>query len=459
MQTHAGRFRFADPCELRDACVAATIFGRVRACPARNVNPRVLWLPVCLLVFAGCVKKEEKEAEPIVPVQVTAVRQDSIRRLVTTDAVLYPRNQASITPKISTPVRKFYVNRGDHVRESQVLAVLENRDLEAAALESKGQYEQAEANYQATSNASIPDEVTKSQADVQASKQGLDAAQKLLESRQKLFQEGALARRQVDEAQVAYAQARSQYDTAQQHLNALQSVGKDAQIKGAAAQAQAAKAHFQGAQAQLGYTEIRSPMTGVITDRSVYEGEMASAGSPLLTVMDVSYVVARANVPQNQAAHLKVGDEATVTQTDSSQEVSGKVIVVSPAVDPNTTTVQVWIQMANPGEKLKPGATVHASIVAETLTNVVVVPAAALLPSAEGDTVAMVVGADSMAHERKVEVGVREGDKAQILSGVKPGEKVVIAGGVGLEDGAKVRVEKPGVKPEAGEEKEKAEEK
>ena len=422
------------------------LFRRIAASP---------WLPVALLAISltGCSKKEEKEAEPVVPVQVTPARLDSIRRIVTSDAVLYPQNQANVTPKVSAPVKKFYVNRGDHVREGQLLAVLENRDLAAAALESKGMYEQAQANYQTTSGASLPDELTKSQADVQSAKQSLDAAQKLLENRQKLFQEGALARKQVDEAQVAYAQARSQYETAQQHLNSQQRVGQKEQLKGAAAQAEAAKAHYQGAEAQLSYTEIKSPITGVITDRSIYEGEMANAGTPLLTVMDVSRVVARTNIPQGQASSLKVGDAATVNQTDNPDEVSGKVIVVSPAVDPNSTTVQVWVQIENPGERLKPGATVHVSIVAATLTNAVVIPTAGLLPSAEGDTIVMVVGKDSVAHERKVEVGVRETDKVQILSGVKPGEQVVIVGGVGLEDGAKVHVEKPGEKPAAGEEK------
>ncbi len=393
-----------------------------------------LVLAICLLALAACSKKAEKEAEPIVPVQVTAVRLDSIRRIISADGVLFPQNQAAVTPKVSAPVRKFYVNRGDHVRQGQLLAVL------------------------STADATVPEEVTKAQSDLRSAKEAVDAAQKLLDNREKLFREGALARKQVDEAQVAYTQARSQYEQAQQHLSALQSVGKREQIRGAAAQADAAKAHYQGAEAQLAYTEIRSPITGVITDRSVYEGEMASAGTPLLIVMDVSRVVARANIPQNQARLLKVGNDATVSQTDGADQVAGKVIVVSPAVDPNSTTLQVWVQMANPGERLKPGVSMHTSIVAETLTNVVIIPPAALLPSAEGETVLMVVGADSVAHERKVEVGVREPDKVQILSGVKPGEQVIIVGGVGLEDGNKVRIVKPGQKP-AEDEKPSAEEK
>lgn len=403
------------------------------------------WLvPLCLLVLANCGKKEEKETEPVVPVQVTAARLDSIRRIVTADAVLYPQNQASVTPKVSAPVKKFYVNRGDHVKEGQLLAVLENRDLSAAAAESKGLYEQAAANYRATSAVSLPVQITTAQANLQAAKEALDAAKKLLDSREQLFKENALARRQVDEAQVAYAQAKGQYDTAQEQLRTLQSAGREEQIKAAKAQAEAAEAHYNGAEAQFGYSEIRSPITGVITDRPVWEGEMASAGTPLLTIMDVSRVVARANIPLEQAAALRVGDDATITPADGSGDVPGKVIVVSPAVDANTTTVQVWAQAVNPGERLRPGASVRVSMVAAKMSNAIVVPPTALLPTAEGETIVLVVGSDSLAHEKKVEIGIREPDKVQILSGVSTGEQVITVGGLGLADKAKVTIQKPG---------------
>jgi HlyD family secretion protein len=413
-----------------------------RAASALMPTPAFLTLLLLLLLTTACAKKEEKEPEPIAPVQTAEVRTDSIRRIIEADGILYPRNQASVVPKISAPVRTFYVNRGDRVREGQLLALLENRDLAAAAQESKGQYDQAEANYRSTTAAAVPEQVVKAQTDAQANKEAMDAAKKVFESRQKLFQEGALARKLVDDAQVAYVQAHSQYESAQQHLEALQSVGKQEQIKSAAAQVDTAKAHYQGSEAQLSYSEIRSPIAGVIADRSVYPGEMAAAGSPLLTVMDNTRVVARANVPQDQAGYLKVGASATVKQSGSAEEVPGKVTIVSPAVDPNSTTVQVWVETANPGERLKPGVSVHVTIVADTVKNALVVPAAALLPSEEGGTQAIVVDAGAVAHIRKIQTGIRDADRVQILSGLKPGDQVVTVGGLGLEDGAKVRVEK-----------------
>src|SRR5215469_14376393 len=122
---------------------------------------------VLAFALAGCGKKA-KEAEPVVPVQVAPAIRGSIEYTITADAILYPRDQANIIPKISAPVRRFLVNRGDHVKEGQLLAVLENRDLVATALATKGQYGLAEANYRTTTAATVPEEVTKAEADLEA---------------------------------------------------------------------------------------------------------------------------------------------------------------------------------------------------------------------------------------------------------------------------------------------------
>src|SRR5207249_10670311 len=150
----------------------------------------------------------------------------SIRVIVTADAVLYPREQANIVPKVTAPVRRFLVNRGDHVKQGQLLAELENRDLVAAAQESRGQFAQAESNYRSTAGAVVPEQVTTAQSDVAAARESLDAARKLLDNREQLFKEGALARKLVDEAQAGFAQAEAQPEKALTARQALKSVCK-----------------------------------------------------------------------------------------------------------------------------------------------------------------------------------------------------------------------------------------
>ena len=407
------------------------------------------------VTIAACGKKEA-DTKPVAPVQVSPAIRGSIRNIVSADAVLYARDQANITSKISAPIRRFLVNRGDHVARGQLLAELENRDLTAAAQESRGQFAQAESNYHATTDATVPEQVTRAETDVAAAREALDAAQKLLASRQQLLKEGATARKTVDEAQVAYAQAKSQFDSADQHLKALQSVGKQEQIKSAAAQVEAARGHYASARAQVSYSEIRSPISGVVTDRPLYPGEMANAGAPIITVMDVSAVVARVNMAQDQAKDIKVGADATITPSDGSDPVNGKVTIVSPATDPNSTTVQVWVQADNPEGRLRAGQAVHVAIVAATIDGATLIPAQAVLPSDEGGTMVLVVDDKNVAHRTPVQIGVREPEMVQVLSGVAAGDRVVTVGGLGLDDKASVRVMKPGEKA-AGEEGDKDE--
>jgi len=401
---------------------------------------KLQWTALAFAALAACSKPAEKKAEAPAPVQVTAVTQATIRRIVHGDGVLFPRDQASVMPKLSAPVQKFYVNRGDHVKAGQLIAVLENRDLTAAAAEGKGAVDQADANLRATEGATVPDAVVKAETDLQSARDARDNAKKVFDSRKQLFEQGALARRLVDESQLAYVQAESQYRAADEHLKTLQSVSKQAQIQGAAAQVQSAKAHYDSLEAQVGYSRVTSPIAGIVADRPVNVGEMANPGAPVISIVDISRVIARVNIPQSDASTVKAGQAATITQPGGSASIQGTVTVVSPAADANTTTLQVWIQIDNPGETLKPGTAVHAAIATEVYKAATVVPVAAILPGEEGGTAVITVSHDSVAHKRSVKLGVREGNQQQILSGVSPGEEVVIAGGLGLDDKAKVKV-------------------
>jgi multidrug efflux pump subunit AcrA (membrane-fusion protein) len=404
------------------------------------MQAKVVSLIAFAFLLSACGKKQEAESASPPAVQVTSVTQNTIRRIVRGDGVLFPQDQANVVPKITAPVSKFYVRRGDHVRQGQVVAELENKDLVGAAAEAKTAIDVAESNLRATEGSTIPEAVVKAQTDLEAARQARDSAKKVLESREKLFKDGALAARQVDESRLAYVQAEGQYQAAEEHLKTLQGVGKEEQTKSAAAQLQTAKAHYESQEAQVAYSRVVSPIAGVVADRPLNEGDIAGPGMPLLTVMDVSSVVARVNVPQADAPFVKVGQTALITQTDNSEQIEGKVSVVSPSTDPNTTTVQVWVQIVNTGERLKPGTTVHASIVTEEYKAASLVPAAAILPGEEGGTAVLTVTSDSIAHQRAVKLGIREGNQVQILSGVNPGDEVVVVGGLGVDDKTKVKV-------------------
>src|SRR5258708_24268168 len=111
---------------------------------------------------------------------------------------------------------------------------------------------------------------------------------------------------------------------------------------------------------------------------------MPSAGVPLITVMDLSGVTARAHIPQKDAVLLKVGDQATIDVSGMDKPTEGKVTLVSPALDPNSTTVEVWVHAKNPKQTLKPGTSVRLWMVPETVPDALVVPPSAAMSAADG---------------------------------------------------------------------------
>jgi HlyD family secretion protein len=365
------------------------------------------------LLFSGCGKSEEaNELTPTVTVQVDAAEKGPIQRKVVTDAVLYPRDQAAIVPAVAKSIKKWNVDKGSHVKADQLLGELEGEDLAGAAQKSQGGYAQAEVAYQQA--------VQKNEQDLKFAKQSLDSAQKFYDGRTELYKQGAVSAKDVDDASVALAQARNTYDLAQKQYDA----------KAAQGARDAAKGDTQNANATLGYTKIISPISGVVTDRPNYPGETPATGTPIITIMDLSQVVARAHVAQQEASMLKVGDPATITVPGTAIQVKGKITLVSPAVDASSTTVEVWVQAPNPKESLRPGTSVHVSMVAQTVADAVVIPQAALLTSPDGVNSVIVLDSQNAPSKKKVKVGIRDSEAktVQVTDGLAGGERVVTVG-------------------------------
>lgn len=413
----------------------------------QSSNTRSLIACVVAAALVGCSGGKNKE--PAVAVQAASVEQGPIEKIVSAEAIIVPLHEAALSPKIAAPVKKFYVNRGSKVHAGDLLAVLENGDLAASEMENKGAYEQAQANYGNATAIGLPEQMQKADFDLQQAKQEFEAQQKIYESREELFKQGAVPRKDLDSARVAYTQSKAQYALAQKTYDGLKAGGQQRNYKAASGELQSAKGKFLGARAQLSYSELRSPISGVVTDRAVYTGEMAPAGTPLITVMDLSQIVAKAHVPQEQAQMLKAGDAATLTAAGSDEKVPAKVTLVSPALDPNSTTVEIWVQAANPKQSLRPGAAARADIVAQSVPDALVIPATGVLTGDTGESSVMIISSDGHAHKQDVKIGIQQSGRAQILSGLKKGDRVVTVGAYGLPENAKVDVQAP---PSAAEE-------
>ncbi|MGB7846370.1 MAG: efflux RND transporter periplasmic adaptor subunit [Candidatus Acidiferrum sp.] len=402
--------------------------------------PRTFLLLCGLALSNGC-GTPEKEPEPVVAVQVAPAKRGPIAQTVSAEAVVFPLQQAVITPKITSTIHKFHVQRGAHVKEGQILAELENADLAGAAEQSKGEFEQAEASYATTTGATLPQQIQKAELDAAAARSAFDAQKKVYDARKELFDQGAIPRRDLDAAEVAFVQTRSQNEQAQKQLIDLNRLGKEQALKSASAQLSASEGKYRNAKALLSYSLIRSPIDGVVTDRPLYEGELATANQPILTVMNTSKLIAKAHIVQSEAVQLKIGDPAELNVPGLAEPIKGRVMLISPALDPGSTTIEVWVEAIKPGPVLKPGMNVSIEATAKSEKDALVVPAASLFKTSDGADYVMLAGSDGKAHQAKVKIGIRNKDSAEILSGIKEKDSVITVGGYALPDSTKITIE------------------
>jgi RND family efflux transporter MFP subunit len=221
----------------------------------------------------------------------------------------------------------------------------------------------------------------------------------------------------------------------------------------AAAKIAEAQQHLATLDAQLSYATIRSPITGIVTDQYQYEGEFASAGGKLVTIADTSTVIVKAPFSDTVAAELKTGDAATVVPTDTSaEEMKGQITLLSRSSDPTNRTVEVWVTLANGAGKLRANGAAQVTVMANSRNDAIVVPTSAVTLEASNadEGTVMMVDAKNVAHERKVTVGVRSGDKIEIADGLQEGDTVVIEGNFALPDGTKVEIATDEEKKEEG---------
>ncbi|WP_420239827.1 efflux RND transporter periplasmic adaptor subunit [Telmatobacter bradus] len=406
---------------------------------ARNASVRgVAFVLFSLTMLVGC----KKEAAPSVEVSVQAEKPElgDISEHITADAVLTPIAQAAIAPKISAPVSRFYVQRGTRVKAGQLLVTLENADLSAAALDNKGSYEAAQAAYLTSTKAQIPEDVQRAQLDFNQAKANLDLNESIVKNRKQLFAEGAIPGRDLDTAQAALVQAQAAYDAAKMHLESVQKVSHDAAFKVAKGQLTSAEGKLKGAAAQVSYSEIRAPINGVVTDRPLFTGETAPTGTPLITVMDTSVLLAKMHIAQIQAQQLKPGDEAVVHVPGIDSPVKAEVSLISPALDSGSTTVEVWLKINNHDGVLKVGTPVKVIINGRSVAQAMKIPQSALLSSDDGSKSVMVI-VGGVSHRKPVTLGIADRADVQILGGISASDIVITSGAYALDEGTRVKVE------------------
>ncbi|OYW82640.1 MAG: efflux transporter periplasmic adaptor subunit [Sphingobium sp. 32-64-5] len=239
---------------------------------------------------------------------------------------------------------------------------------------------------------------------------------------------------QLDQARLREKDAVSQQETDE----------KQGRLAAASASANAARANVERLRSLTGFTRITAPFSGIVTSRSAQLGALVSAGNaaagPLFTIADVSRLRVYVRVPQNLSGQISTGTVANLVVPEHSGETFEALMVRNAgAVDRSSGTVLTEFQVSNPGRRLKPGGYAEVTIPTVANTNALRLPASSLILGPNGSMVAIVDAAGRVAM-RKVTVGRDEGRTIEILTGLKPSDRVIQTPPDALAAGDKVRV-------------------
>jgi multidrug efflux pump subunit AcrA (membrane-fusion protein) len=396
---------------------------------------------------------EADAADVVVSVRVAKAERGTISSEVTSLGTIFPREQATVSPKINAQIKNMALLKNKSVRAGDVLATLEARDLQAQRAEAASALEEAQANLRLLSGGTIPEGNVQDEKAVRVARANVVNARATYERRLALFERGGISKKDLEASQLALTTAENDLRAAEAAARLHQTATNPNNRAATAARAKQAADRLANLDTQLSYAVIRAPFSGVVTDQFQYQGEFAAAGAKLLNIADVSEVIVKSPVSDTVAVDLKVGDPATVLPQELPDEkIEGKISLISRASDPQNRTVEIWVNLKNEGGQLRANSAAKVVAVTNTATDAIIVPASAVtLKAANADEgTVMVVDDDSVAHETKVTVGIRTPEQIEITSGLQGGETVVIEGNYALPDGTKVEVSSGSDEEEGG---------
>lgn len=408
------------------------------------MKPRIPLL-IVIVVLAGCGTHEEAPPKPVVAVKVARSEVADVKLTVRAPAYVFAREQANIGSRVTAPIRRLLARKGDNVAAGQVLAQLDNRDLLAQRDEAAAAVTDAEANLARVTSGTLPTDIERARGQAASAEAALNQAQKFYDRRRQLFEQGAIPQRDVLLSETELAQAKANHEVARRALELLENQSRDKEILIAKSKVEQARARLALIKAQLDFAEIRSTFAGTVTEQFMFPGDMAKPDSPIFTVMDLAVAIARAQIPDSEAAPVRPGEACAFVPADGAGSFEGRISVVNQAVDPARRTVESWCEIPNPKRALRAGVFGQLVIVTGVASNSVIVPVAAV-QFAEGAEKGfiMVAGDKGTAVKKEVVTGDTLDGKVRIKSGLTAGELVIIQGAYGLAEGTEIRIEEDG---------------
>ncbi|MBE3596946.1 MAG: efflux RND transporter periplasmic adaptor subunit [Hydrogenibacillus sp.] len=426
---------------------------------------RIFVLIGFILLASGCSSTIEtgmSQEMPVRAVAVADVAEGVFDEGLTFSGVIKGHVEVAVVPKSSGRIERIAVQVGQRVKPGDLLIQLDAKDIQPQLAQAEAALKVAEAGKEsATAQStqqvlSAEQNVKQAEEGVRQAEKGLEAAQgayelaqKNLERQRALLESGLASAIDVEQAENSVKQAETGLQQAQSaHANALQAL-KVAQenlnfakeriaLKTAEAQVEQAKAALDAARRQLDAMRITAPVGGVVASLPANVGEMVSPQSTVATIVDLHPAIVEVELPEQVYHQVTVGDPVDVVVQE--EKMQGTVSAKNLTADQRTKGYLVKIEVPNPEGRLASGMSAQVTILPKDAKPTIFIPAEAYMASEKVGEGRVMVYADGVVHERWITIGRQSAASVEVISGLKPGEKVVVKGQYLLKDGDRVRL-------------------
>ena len=340
----------------------------------------ILGLVISLSIFTVSCGSEsqsknvsDKDSTAAIPVEVAKASNGDISAYYSSTSTLEAQEEAMVVSKVRGIVKNIYVEEGDLVDANDVLAELEDEQLELEA---------------------------------QRAKATMDRLLNELSRKEELFNKNLISAQEFENAKYEYEAQRSEYELAQLKIK---------------------------------NSKIRSPISGVVSDRLIKNGNMIKTDQEVFKITDFDPILAVLKVPEHEMSKIQQGQQALL-QVDAikKQTFDGQVLRVSPVVDPQTGTFEVTVSIKDKSKQLKPGMFGRVRIVYDTRQNALTIPKNAVM-SEDGMNSVYVIK-NNLAYKKDIRTGYANGNNIEVIEGLAPSDTVVTIGQSSLQDSAMVDI-------------------
>ena len=381
---------------------------------------------VLLLTVVGGLIAATSSNTKIDPSKLAKVEKGDLAKSVVATGKVEPITKVEVKSKASGIVKKLLVDAGDRVKKGQLLAQLDKEEISAQVAQSQAGLQAAEASLKSA-------EADFERAKVDAEGPDVPILKRAYERATGMAKDGVVSTSALEDAQKNYEMALNKQNGAKAQVTVLK-----AKIAQAAAQVAQDKANLEQLEEQLSYTDIISPIDGVVLSRNVEMGDavssilvLGSSATLVMTLGDTSEVYVKGKVDESDIGKVYLGQPARIkVESFKDKSFNGKVTKISPmgVEKDNVTTFEVRVSINNPGGELKAEMTANAEIILEEHKNVLQIPEGSIVYDNQKKASVEVPDPKGKEGKRKVAVniGISNGAKTELLSGLKEGDQVVL---------------------------------